>query len=99
MQFRRLRGLQERSVSLGLDVEGAVANEGRPLYVSLVFNTRKGGLQAAMLRVADPGGETLKRIKFIRSPQEGELGVEMIRLLAKEEGEEIAFQGYATGLR
>jgi hypothetical protein len=29
-------------------------------------------------------------IKFITSPQEGEFGVEMLRLLAKEEGEELA---------
>jgi hypothetical protein len=28
------------------------------------------------------------KIKFIRSPQEGEFGVEMLRLLAKEEEEE-----------
>ena len=28
------------------------------------------------------------KIKFIRSPQEGEFGVEMLRLLAKEEDEE-----------
>jgi hypothetical protein len=33
--------------------------------------------------------ETLKEIKFIRSPQEGEIGVEMLRVLAKEEGEEM----------
>jgi hypothetical protein len=29
------------------------------------------------------------KIKFIRSPQEGEFGVEMLRLLAKEEEEEM----------
>jgi hypothetical protein len=28
-------------------------------------------------------------IKFVRSPQEGDFGVEMLRLLAKEEGEEL----------
>jgi hypothetical protein len=28
-------------------------------------------------------------LKFIRSPQEGEIGVEMLRLLAKEENEEL----------
>jgi hypothetical protein len=28
-------------------------------------------------------------IKFVRSPQEGDIGVEMLRLLAKEEEEEM----------
>jgi hypothetical protein len=30
-----------------------------------------------------------QELKFIRSPQEGEIGVEMLRLLAKEEDEEL----------
>lgn len=30
-----------------------------------------------------------EEIKFIRSPQEGEMGVEMLLLLAKEEAEEM----------
>jgi hypothetical protein len=30
-----------------------------------------------------------EEIKFVRSPQEGDIGVEMLRLLAKEEQEEI----------
>jgi len=30
-----------------------------------------------------------EEIKFVRSPQEGDIGVEMLRLLAKEEREEI----------
>ena len=30
-----------------------------------------------------------QELKFIRSPQEGEIGVEMLRLLAKEENEEL----------
>jgi len=30
-----------------------------------------------------------EEIKFIRSPQEGDIGVEMVRVLAKEEEEEI----------
>jgi hypothetical protein len=30
-----------------------------------------------------------QEIKFIRSPQEGDIGVEMVRVLAKEEEEEI----------
>jgi hypothetical protein len=33
--------------------------------------------------------ETADRISFIRSPQEGEMGIEMLLLLAKEEAEEI----------
>ncbi|WP_439372053.1 hypothetical protein ACRQ5Q_40755 [Bradyrhizobium sp. PMVTL-01] len=31
----------------------------------------------------------LGEIKYIKSPQEGEFGLEMLRLLAKEEGEEV----------
>ena len=31
-----------------------------------------------------------EEIKFIRSPQEGDIGVEMVRVLAKEEEEEIS---------
>jgi hypothetical protein len=30
-----------------------------------------------------------EEIKFIRSPQEGEMGIEMLLLLAKEEAEEL----------
>jgi hypothetical protein len=30
-----------------------------------------------------------EEIKFIRSPQEGDIGVEMLRILAKEEEEEM----------
>ena len=37
---------------------------------------------AALRRSAD-------EIKFIRSPQEGEMGIEMLLLLAKEEAEEM----------
>lgn len=37
---------------------------------------------AALRRGAD-------EIKFIRSPQEGEMGIEMLLLLAKEEAEEM----------
>jgi len=38
-----------------------------------------------------------EEIKFIRSPQEGDIGVEMLRVLAKEEEEEIPI-GLANGL-
>ena len=30
-----------------------------------------------------------QEIKFIRSPHEGEIGIEMVRVLAKEEAEEL----------
>ena len=33
--------------------------------------------------------ETAEEIKFISSPQEGEMGIEMLLLLAKEEAEEM----------
>jgi hypothetical protein len=33
--------------------------------------------------------ESAEEIKFIRSPQEGEMGIEMLLLLAKEEAEEM----------
>jgi hypothetical protein len=33
--------------------------------------------------------DSAKEIKFIRSPQEGEMGIEMLLLLAKEEAEEM----------
>jgi hypothetical protein len=33
--------------------------------------------------------ESADEIKFIRSPQEGEIGIEMLLLLAKEEAEEM----------
>ena len=36
-------------------------------------------------------------IAFIRSPQEGEMGIEMLRLLAKEEAEEMPAQMAKTG--
>ena len=31
-----------------------------------------------------------QEIKFIRSPHEGEIGIEMVRVLAKEEAEELS---------
>jgi hypothetical protein len=33
--------------------------------------------------------QTADEIKFIRSPQEGDMGIEMLLLLAKEEAEEM----------
>ena len=40
----------------------------------------------AIIEVLQSGDE---EIKCIRSPQEGEIGVEMLRILAKEEEEEL----------
>ena len=42
------------------------------------------------LAIAEALQRQHREIKFITSPQEGEFGVEMLRLLAKEEGEELA---------
>ena len=36
--------------------------------------------------------ESAGEIAFIRSPQEGEMGIEMLRLLAKEEAEDMPAQ-------
>jgi hypothetical protein len=33
--------------------------------------------------------QSVGKLKFIRSPQEGEIGIEMLRVLAKEEAEEM----------
>jgi hypothetical protein len=67
------------------------------MQYTVVFGTgNKGGLRLAeaptalealaMIEVLQSDDE---EIKFIRSPQEGEIGVEMLRLLAKEEEEEL----------
>jgi hypothetical protein len=64
---------------------------------TIVFVTRNSGdvsvADATTAREALAITESLQnrdgQIKFIRSPQEGEFGVEMLRLLAKEEEEEI----------
>ena len=41
------------------------------------------------LLVIDQVQKRHQELRFIRSPQEGEIGVEMLRLLAKEEDEEL----------
>jgi hypothetical protein len=38
--------------------------------------------------------ESAEEIKFIRSPQEGEMGIEMLLLLAKEEAEEMPIRRF-----
>jgi hypothetical protein len=40
-----------------------------------------------------------QELKFIRSPQEGEIGVEMLRLLAKEEDEELGHSKVRSSYR
>ena len=40
-----------------------------------------------------------QELKFIRSPQEGEIGVEMLRLLAKEEDEELGHPAVRSSYR
>ena len=63
----------------------------------IVFSTSdaQGGLQAdakTALEALTTIGALERRgeeIKYITSPQEGEIGVEMLRILAKEEEEEL----------
>jgi hypothetical protein len=40
--------------------------------------------------------ESAEEINFIRSPQEGEMGIEMLLLLAKEEAEEVVTRSIAA---
>jgi hypothetical protein len=69
----------------------------REMPYTIVFVTRNthdvSAADATTAREALAITEALQnrdgKIKFIRSPQEGEFGVEMLRLLAKEEEEEM----------
>jgi hypothetical protein len=69
----------------------------REMPYTIVFVTRKthdvSAADATTARDALAFTEALQdqdaKIKFISSPQEGEFGVEMLRLLAKEEEEEM----------
>ena len=73
--------------------------EMREMLYTIVFATRHTlGISAAHARTAREAlaiTEALQsqdgRIRFITSPQEGEFGVEMLRLLAKEEAEEMRY--------
>jgi hypothetical protein len=78
-------------------IKGWRSQETRKMPYTIVFVTRNThDVSAAHATTA---GEALAitealqnqngKIRFIRSPQEGEFGVEMLRLLAKEEEEEI----------
>jgi hypothetical protein len=64
---------------------------------TIVFQTRNTqGVSAADATTANQAlaivgalQKASEEIKFIRSPQEGDIGVEMLRILAKEEEEEM----------
>jgi hypothetical protein len=64
---------------------------------TIVFETRNTqGVSAADATTANQAlaivgalQKASEEIKFIRSPQEGDIGVEMLRILAKEEEEEM----------
>lgn len=64
---------------------------------TIVFETRNTrGVSAADATTANQALAIIgalqranEQIRFIRSPQEGDIGVEMLRVLAKEEEEEI----------
>ena len=92
------RGLSQpdllRRMTAGLDAtKGAM----REMRYTIVFGTKNthgvSAADATTAREALAITEALQsqdcKIKFIRSPQEGEFGVEMLRLLAKEEEEEM----------
>jgi hypothetical protein len=49
-------------------------------------NATSANQALAMISALQRGNEN---IKFIRSPQEGDIGVEMLRVLAKEEEDEL----------
>ena len=69
----------------------------REMPYSIVFVSRDARALSATdattareaLVIAEALQSQYEEIKFIMSPQEGEFGVEMLRLLAKEEGEEM----------
>jgi hypothetical protein len=70
---------------------------GKEMPYTIVFETRNTqevsatdattANQALAIITALQGAN--EEIKFIRSPQEGDIGVEMVRVLAKEEEEEM----------
>ena len=62
---------------------------------TIVFRTRNtedvsaADAKTALEALAIVGALQSEEIKYITSPQEGEIGVEMLRVLAKEEEEEL----------
>ena len=62
---------------------------------TIVFRTRNtedvsaADAKTALEALAIVGALPSEEIKYITSPQEGEIGVEMLRVLAKEEEEEL----------
>ena len=61
------------------------ASRGTSVLSAIDATTARGALT-----IAESLQSQCSEITFIASPQEGEFGVEMLRLLAKEECEEIA---------
>ena len=57
-------------------------NQAAVLATEAATATQAVAIVAALQKSSD-------EIKFIRSPQEGDMGIEMLRLLAKEEAEEM----------
>jgi len=53
------------------------------------ISSAKAATALEALALVHARGSRGDEIEFIRSPQEGEIGVEMLRVLAKEEGEEV----------
>lgn len=59
-----------------------VKNQAEVLATEAATANQAVAIVAALQRGAE-------EIRFIRSPQEGDMGIEMLRLLAKEEAEEM----------
>ena len=65
-----------------------------------IMNLRKlVTAEATALLLIDQVQTRDQELKFIRSPQEGEIGVEMLRLLAKEEDEELGHSKVRSSYR
>ena len=88
--------LAGRIVAVG-DWDGGQKSRVRAMAYSIVFGMRNepevSAAEAATANEALAFIDELQRsdreIKFIRSPHEGEIGIEMLRVLAKEEEEEM----------
>jgi hypothetical protein len=66
---------------------------GRKLVTAEATTARQALLLIDQVQIRD------QELKFIRSPQEGEIGVEMLRLLAKEEDEELGHSKVRSSYR
>lgn len=84
-------------IAAASDRHAAWRQDTKPMQYAVVFgNSDKGGLWLAEAPNAIEALATIEmlqkgdeEIKFIRSRQEGEIGIEMLRVLAKEEEEEL----------